>query len=88
MQGSFSISNSNAIGLFDLIHCDLWGPYRTPSSCETSYFSKIVDDYLSAVWIYLICSKTEIQKMFLNFVILIDRRFNKKVKNVRNDNGT
>lgn len=59
-----------------------------PSSCGASYFLTIVDDYSRAVWIYLICNKTKIEKMFLNFVALVDRQFNKKVKIVRSDNGT
>ncbi|CAA7032084.1 unnamed protein product [Microthlaspi erraticum] len=30
---------------FELIHCDLWGPYRTVSHCGARYFLTIVDDY-------------------------------------------
>ncbi|GKC60790.1 retrovirus-related pol polyprotein from transposon TNT 1-94 [Tanacetum coccineum] len=29
----FSISDNKAASIFELIHCDLWGPYRTVSSC-------------------------------------------------------
>ena len=30
---------------FELIHVDVWGPYRVPSSCGAAYFLTIVDDY-------------------------------------------
>lgn len=35
--------------LFELIHVDLWGPYREPSSCSDVYFLTIVDDISRAV---------------------------------------
>ena len=31
---------------FSLIHVDVWGPYRIPSSCGAVYFLTIVDDFL------------------------------------------
>ncbi|XP_074300285.1 uncharacterized protein LOC141631525 [Silene latifolia] len=32
-RNSFSLNNKRASELFELIHCDLWGPYRLVSSC-------------------------------------------------------
>ena len=29
-RNKFPVSQSNAKEIFDLIHCDIWGPYRTP----------------------------------------------------------
>ncbi|XP_074342734.1 uncharacterized protein LOC141680396 [Apium graveolens] len=55
----FHISEHKAISYFDLIHCDLWGPYRTPSSCGAKYFLTIVDDYSRAIWIFLLVDKTK-----------------------------
>jgi len=40
----FPISKNNAKTIFDLIHCDIWGPYRTSSLCGVYYFLTIVDD--------------------------------------------
>lgn len=28
---SFPLSNNRADGVFDLVHLDVWGPYRTPT---------------------------------------------------------
>ncbi|XP_026429269.1 uncharacterized protein LOC113325285 [Papaver somniferum] len=43
---TFPVSENKADDFFDLVHCDVWGPYRTPSSCGAHYFLTIVDDIL------------------------------------------
>lgn len=77
---------SNAI--FDLIHCDLWGPYRTTALCGTHYFLTIVDDHSRAVWVYLLKDKTSVSRHLQDFVALIQTQFSKKIKTIRSDNGT
>lgn len=54
----FPDSSNNAKEFFDLIHCDLWGPYRTTAFCGSRYFLTIVDDHSRAVWLYLLSDKT------------------------------
>lgn len=73
---------------FDLIHVDLWGPYRVPSSCGAVYFLTIVDDFSRAVWIYLLLEKSEVKHVLPNFVALINRQFGRELKMVMSDNGT
>ena len=41
----FPLSNNKAVSLFDLIYCDIWGPYSESSSCGAYYFLTIVDDF-------------------------------------------
>lgn len=53
----FSISNNIATDCFSLIHIDLWGPYRTHSTCGAVYFLTIVDDFSRAVWVYLLLDR-------------------------------
>lgn len=84
---SFPLSENNTASLFELVHCDLWGSYRTRSSCGAQYYLIIVDDYSRVVWVYLLCNKAEIKTMFLNFVAFVDRQFDEKIKKVRSDNG-
>ncbi|XP_074297465.1 uncharacterized protein LOC141628191 [Silene latifolia] len=88
VRSSFYLSNNKASDIFELIHCDLWGAYRTPSSCGAKYFLTIVDDYSRAVWVYLLFDKTEVTSMFKNFLAMVDTQFSKRVKTVRSDNGT
>ena len=37
-RDSFPVSDSKASRIFELIHCDLWGPNKIPSSCGAHYF--------------------------------------------------
>ena len=76
------------MGSFDLIHIDLWGPYRVPYLCGAVYFPTIVDDYSRAVWIHLLLEKSEVKTVLPNFISLTSRQFGRNVKKVRSDNGT
>ena len=49
----FIPSRNKANELFDLVHCDIWGPYRVPFLCDAHYFLAIVDDASRGVWVYL-----------------------------------
>ena len=72
-RDSFSLSDHKASRIFELVHCDLWGPYNTVSSCGARYFLTIVDDFSRAIWIYLLIDKLEVFKMFMSFFLwLID----------------
>ncbi|CAM8998803.1 unnamed protein product [Rhodiola kirilowii] len=84
----FSESDNKASAIFDLIHCDVWGPYRTPSTSGAVYFLTIVDDCSRAVWIFLMTEKREVQVIIRNFMAMVQRQFEKHVKVVRSDNGT
>ncbi|WVZ19084.1 hypothetical protein V8G54_006406 [Vigna mungo] len=87
-RNKFPLSDSLASNVFDLIHGDLWGPYRTPSSCGASYFLTLVDDCSRAVWIYLLSNKKAVSQTLMNFITLIERQYKKQVKMIRSDNGT
>ncbi|CAH9080033.1 unnamed protein product [Cuscuta epithymum] len=84
----FPISLNKTQDIFEMVHCDLWGPYKTPSSCGARHFLTIVDDYSRAVWVYLLIDKKEVFKMFFSFVAMVERQFSKKILRVRSDNGT
>ncbi|XP_013622886.1 PREDICTED: uncharacterized protein LOC106328890 [Brassica oleracea var. oleracea] len=86
-RGVFSESFNKASVPFELIHVDLWGPYRTKSSCGAVYFLTIVDDFSRAVWIHLLLEKSEVKTILPNFCRLAHRQFGKLVKTVRSDNS-
>ena len=87
-RNSFPSSDSRASRVFELIHCDLWGPYRTPSTCDAHYFLTLVDDYSRGVWVYLLNNKTEVYTSFCSFFAMIKCQFGVTTKYVRSDNGT
>lgn len=37
-RSSFPLSTSRANIIFELVHLDLWSPYKTRSTCGASYF--------------------------------------------------
>lgn len=79
-RDSFSESDNKAAASFDLIYCDVWGPYKTPSSSGAKYFLTIVDDFSRAVLIFLMSEKREVAVIFQNFMAMVDRQFGKGIK--------
>lgn len=49
-QHKFPFENSESVtdGIFQLIHVDLWGPYKSKTITGASFFLTIVDDYSRA----------------------------------------
>ena len=84
----FPLSDHITSALGDLVHLDLWGPYKVPSSEGYKYFLTIVDDYTRAVWVYLIKTKDEVPYYINMFHDFIENQFNKRIKAFRSDNGT
>lgn len=84
----FHSSDNKSNEIFDMIHCDVWGPYRTPSLCNSYYFLTVVDDYSRGTWVFLLRDKTQVGRTLKFFVALVLRQFGKNVKIIRSDNGT
>lgn len=55
----FPLISNKTTTPFELIHCDLWGPYRTPALCGAQYFLTILDDYSRNLWLYLLPNKQQ-----------------------------
>nr|GEW62206.1 ribonuclease H-like domain-containing protein [Tanacetum cinerariifolium] len=55
----FPLSVHKSKNLGDLVHLNLWGPYRVTSREGYKYFLTIVDDLSRAVWVYLVKTKNE-----------------------------
>jgi len=83
----FNISDSVTAFPFDLIHCDIWGPFSVKSLNGSSYFLTVVDDHSRFTWVFLMKHKSESCSFLQSFINLIETQFHLKVKNVRTDNG-
>ena len=68
----FPVSSNKASEPFDLIHCDIWGPYRVASHCGAHYFLTIVDDFTRAVWVYLMVEKKETCNLLIAFCKMVE----------------
>ncbi|XP_071719288.1 uncharacterized protein [Rutidosis leptorrhynchoides] len=72
----------------ELIHLNVWGPYRIQSREGYKSFLTIVDDFTRAVWVYLLKTKDQVFDNFVEFHNLIKNQFNVDIKVIRSDNGT
>lgn len=59
----FSVSSISSVRPFELIHCDIWGPYKIASSSSAKYFLTIVDDYSRFTWVFFMHHKSETQHL-------------------------
>ena len=79
-----NICNSN----FELLHIDIWGPFSVETVEGYRYFLTIVDDHSRATWIYLLKNKSEVLKVFPDFIQQVENQYKVKVKSVRSDNAS
>ena len=84
----FPPRESKSTALFEVIHCDVWGPYKFPTHGNCTKFLTIVDDYSKCTWIFLCSSKSQIPQLIIDFVKYAFTQFHKTVKIIRSDNGS
>ena len=82
------MSQSKSLIAFELIHVDLWGPYKSPALNGAHYFFTIVDDFSRCTWTYLIHTKDQVLSILIDFISYIENHFKAKPKFLRSDNGT
>lgn len=50
----FPSSSIKSTSPFDLIHMDIWGPYKVATLDGNKYFLAVVDDYSRMTWVFLL----------------------------------
>lgn len=83
----FNSSISQANLPFDLVHCDVWGPYKLPTCQGFKYFLKIVDDNIRAMWTVFIPTKQHVIQSIKDFYAHVHTHFHTSIKCIRSDNG-
>ena len=68
----FTLSTLVSSKPFELIHCDLWGPFATSTIDGFKYFLTIVDEYSRCTWVYLLKHKFETQVFLPQFAIMVN----------------
>ena len=84
----FPISKSIAHKPFDLVHVDLWGPYKVAYTSGAYYFLTLLDDCTRHTWVYLLHNKQQVPHHIQNFNAYVQNQFDTTIKCVRSDNGT
>ncbi|KAF7826368.1 Cysteine-rich RLK (receptor-like protein kinase) 8 [Senna tora] len=88
-RNPFPKSITRSEHIFDLIHVDLWGPYK--EKCiftNATYFLTIVDDHSRTTWVFLIQHKHVVPQLLGNFIQMIQNQYGKIIKAIRTDRGT
>ncbi|KAJ0544914.1 putative RNA-directed DNA polymerase [Helianthus annuus] len=73
--------------ILDLIYCDVWGPTPSPSLDGHRYFLLCVDHYTRYMWLYPLSQKSDVYAILTNFVTMVERQFNTKLKCIQSDWG-
>ncbi|CAN1284730.1 Retrovirus-related Pol polyprotein from transposon RE1 [Linum perenne] len=83
----FPRSSIKSIACFELLHCDIWGDYKTASFTGAHYFLTIVDDFSRATWVFLMKSKSEVGTLLPSFCTMVQNQFSAQIRRIRADNG-
>ncbi|KAK9681574.1 hypothetical protein RND81_10G012100 [Saponaria officinalis] len=73
--------------IFDLIHMDIWGPYKVAYEGKYRYFLTLVDDKSRGIWVYLLGQKSEAFNTLKYFYESIKTQFCKRIKVIRSNNA-
>lgn len=84
----FVSHNNVALYSFDLIHCDIWGPYQHLSHVGYRYFLNIVDDFSHFKWTFMMKTKSEASVIVPWFFAVIETHFGVHIKQFRSDNAS
>lgn len=84
---SMSLSTSHAQKPFELMHADIWGPYRVFTRNKYKYFLTLVDDCSRMIWVYLLQFKSVFLATLKTFCQYVSNQFSLNVKILRTDNA-
>ncbi|KAD3336445.1 hypothetical protein E3N88_31964 [Mikania micrantha] len=78
--------STRSMGLLELIHTDICGPFPAGIGGRKSFIS-FIDDYSRYMYLYLIHEKFEYLETFKNFKAEVENQLDRKIKVVRSDRG-
>ena len=74
-------------GLLDLIHTNVYGPFRSTTKDGNRFYVTFTDDYSRYRYIYLIKQKSETFEKFKEFKNEVENQLGRKIKMLRSDRG-
>ena len=84
----FLVSSSFSTSIFELLHCNVWGPMAINSISGSKFFLTIVNDYTRFTWVHLMQHKSQTSSKIQSFSNMVQTQFHTKIKCIRSDNGT
>lgn len=82
----FAFNENLSSDCFDILHLDLWSPYKLPASNRAKYFMAVVDDKSRATWTFLLHGKQQVWVNIHAFVSYVKTQFGRTPKVFRTDN--
>ena len=82
----FPSFNHISHNVFDIVHCDVWGPSVKSTQEGYKYFLTLVDDATRSTWVYLMKCKSDTRPLLVSFYNMICTQFHTKIKVFRTDN--
>lgn len=67
----FPKSTSSTSHIFELIHIDTWGPYKTTTYDGFKYFLTIVDNFSRGTWTYLLSNNDNAFTILKSFIAMV-----------------
>jgi gag-pre-integrase-like protein/integrase-like protein len=83
----FSLSSIKTTRHFQMIHVDVWGPYRHCTHDDCKFFLTIVDDFTRCTWLYLMRCKSQYSTFIQQFHAYVTTQFNAPIQIIRSDNA-
>lgn len=87
-RATFLVSSIKSSTCFDLVHLDIWGPYKIFTFDGNKYFLTVVDDYIRMNWLFLLKNKADVYVCLKYFLQFVHTQFGKSIRQVRFDDGT
>nr|XP_016463510.1 PREDICTED: uncharacterized protein LOC107786535 [Nicotiana tabacum] len=84
----FPVSTSRAKAPLDLLHANVWGPFRVPTYDSKRFFLIVVNDFSRITWLFLMNAKDETCWLMKRLFSMISTQFDCSVKILRTYNGS
>lgn len=84
---SFSSGSIKSCKPFDVLHIDVWRPYKNNTYSGHNLFLNIVDDYIRVKWTHLMKFKSDSVHLMSQFLTYVGTQLSTKVLAIRSDNA-
>ena len=71
----FHASSNRSTRCFDLIHMDVWGPYKVSTHNNMRFFLTLVDDHSRWTWVFLLHLKSDVSTILRQFILMVKTQF-------------
>ena len=74
IQVDFPVNTHESKTCFDLLHCDVRGPYNVSTHNGKRCFVTLVEDFSGYTWTFVVASKTETLEVLKKVPLLSSKR--------------